>query len=67
MISDDGLIGIVDVVIAARDGTDAILIVGDGWFGERRLDVPVTDASDLDEANRIVRLKTAAHEDASAR
>jgi hypothetical protein len=66
VLADDGRIGIVDEVIATRDGTNEILVVGDGWFGARRFYVLADDVASADEKNRILRLKSPVREPARA-
>ena len=58
VIADDGWIGIVDEVMANREGEDEILIVTHGWFGARGFYIPVSDVSSTDEVNKTIRLKS---------
>ena len=43
VVTDEGVVGVVDEVIAARDGQPAGLVVGSGWLRSRRSFVPLED------------------------
>lgn len=60
VIADDGMVGLVDEVLANRDGSDEIFVVTDGWFGARRFYVPVGEMSSSDAPNRTLYLKRTA-------
>jgi hypothetical protein len=57
VVEPEGVVGVVDEVIADRDGTPRSLIVADGWFGRRRFVVPLDELVSIDEGNRTVSIE----------
>jgi hypothetical protein len=59
VMAEDGIIGIVDEVLANRNGIGEVLVVTDGWFGARRFYIPVGEMSSSDATSRTLCLRGA--------
>jgi hypothetical protein len=56
----DERVGVVDDVLVDEDGHARALVVASGWFGRRRLVVPVEDVAEICPRERRLRLRRAA-------
>lgn len=54
VVEANGVVGLVDEVLAGRDGTPQSLVVSDGWFGRRRFVVPLDDLRSVNDAERTI-------------
>lgn len=52
----DGEIGILDECRRNGDGRPATLIIAQGWFGRRRVEVPVADLMRIDHERELIHL-----------
>ncbi len=66
-VYDDGVVGLVEEVVADRRGEAEVLIVSTGWFGATRFYVPADAVSAVDERNRVVRIGETIREEAAQR
>jgi hypothetical protein len=56
----DEPVGVVEDVLVDEDGHPRALVVSSGWFGRRRLIVPVSDVVEIYPGDRRLRLQRAA-------
>jgi hypothetical protein len=56
----DETVGVVEDVIADEHGHPAALVVSAGWFGRRRLTVPVAEVDEICPGSRRIRVRRSA-------
>jgi hypothetical protein len=56
----DEAVGVVDDVIVDEDGHPSALVVSAGWFGRRRLTVPVAEVDEICPGDRRLRIRRSA-------
>lgn len=54
LVDSHGVVGVVDQVIADRDGVPRALIVSDGWLFQRRFLVPLDELRSIDDIERTI-------------
>ena len=57
--ADGQSIGVVDEVVATRDGSVVGLVVVQGWFGRRRFMVTLDEVQSFDHSSRLVEVSSA--------
>lgn len=57
--ADGRAIGVVDQVVATRDGSVVGLVVVQGWFGRRRFMVTLDEVQSFDHSSRLVEVSSA--------
>ena len=56
----DHPVGVVDDVLVDEHGHPEALVVASGWFGRRRLRVPIVDVAEICAGDRRLRLRRSA-------
>ncbi len=57
VMAAEGVIGVVDDVLATRDGTPTAIVISDGWFGRRRFLVPLDELRSIDTDERTITIQ----------